>query len=287
MSPEFQPTLPLRGATDLRGADGVRLAVSTHAPLAGSDPEMAMVTDDLAMVSTHAPLAGSDCGKRWSRHDRSCFNPRSPCGERPAADPVLAGLVGFNPLSPCGERLMPCASCSTSLSFNPRSPCGERQLRENDNGISDKFQPTLPLRGATARTRPRWTATASFNPRSPCGERRRASYGAAPYPSGFNPRSPCGERPSRLDVGDLTLPVSTSLPLRGATCWRGPRGTCSTCFNPRSPCGERPAGYVPRLAGFRFQPTLPLRGATRVRRAVGGHGGFQPTLPLRGATAHS
>ena len=55
----FQPTLPLRGATDdLRFRAGLG-GVSTHAPLAGSDylvPRLGYIRD----VSTHAPLAGSD-----------------------------------------------------------------------------------------------------------------------------------------------------------------------------------------------------------------------------------
>ena len=35
---EFQPTLPLRGATSSRVGVGRHVLVSTHAPLAGSDP---------------------------------------------------------------------------------------------------------------------------------------------------------------------------------------------------------------------------------------------------------
>ena len=78
----FQPTLPLRGATEItqdsedygsfnprspcgeRRDDELRLGylvalVSTHAPLAGSDAYQTEIART-AGVSTHAPLAGSD-----------------------------------------------------------------------------------------------------------------------------------------------------------------------------------------------------------------------------------
>ena len=78
---QFQPTLPLRGAT-LTEPEGLEYGdVSTHAPLAGSDGHANKPRDHEA-VSTHAPLAGSDgCGSIRVSWDR-CVNPRSPCGER-------------------------------------------------------------------------------------------------------------------------------------------------------------------------------------------------------------
>ena len=55
----FQPTLPLRGATEFLADIAERERVSTHAPLAGSDVVHLEGRVD-AEVSTHAPLAGSD-----------------------------------------------------------------------------------------------------------------------------------------------------------------------------------------------------------------------------------
>ena len=80
---EFQSTLPVRGATDLQhhlqGAQG---------------------------ISIHAPRAGSDGAKVEPVTLYTDFNPRSPCGERPA---LFQGYLEsaknyFNPRSPCGER---------------------------------------------------------------------------------------------------------------------------------------------------------------------------------------
>ena len=56
----FQPTLPLRGATEVAAPSLYPRSVSTHAPLAGSD-----------VISPGSVVA------------RQRFNPRSPCGERP------------------------------------------------------------------------------------------------------------------------------------------------------------------------------------------------------------
>ena len=59
----FQSTLPLRGATHRRMGKPTDLRISIHAPLAGSDIQ----------VEESPPVHGY-------------FNPRSPCGERLAAE---------------------------------------------------------------------------------------------------------------------------------------------------------------------------------------------------------
>ena len=102
----FQPTLPLRGATQHHPLILTVPQVSTHAPLAGSDraPEKecpagggfnprspcgerrrrpGTTWQRLWIVSTHAPLAGSDARRTCRAARATRFNPRSPCGERP------------------------------------------------------------------------------------------------------------------------------------------------------------------------------------------------------------
>ena len=191
------------------------------------------------MISIHAPLAGSDARRAGFYTPHGDFNPRSPCGERPAR----AG---------CGRRI--------AGHFNPRSPCGERPGKPRSAQSSAGFQSTLPLRGATPGfTRLCLCITISihaplagsdcedtlsliaeihFNPRSPCGERPdwEADRSAARY---FNPRSPCGERPWRIRSSDRSSPFQSTLPLRGATRHDVVHGVAGHDFNPRSPCGER------------------------------------------------
>ena len=77
-------------------------------------------------ISIHAPLAGSDPPSARILPNRTNFNPRSPCGERPQQSGSASMVQNFNPRSPCGERpLFRCYLLWPGY-FNPRSPCGER-----------------------------------------------------------------------------------------------------------------------------------------------------------------
>ena len=169
------------------------------------------------------------------------------------------------------------------------------------------FQPTRPLRGATAGPLNRHYHKGDFNPRAPCGARRLM----LPLPSAwqhFNPRAPCGARLASVILSLwLVLLFQPTRPLRGAT------GVSRVCirttfisthaplagrdlltsfvwlsrfnFNPRAPCGARPCLGVTRAHYIKFQPTRPLRGATNATiRIILTTIKFQPTRPLRGAT---
>ena len=147
---KFQPTLPMRGATG-------------DAPLGGAHRP----------ISTHAPHAGSDCDRLRGRGHERDFNPRSPCGERlrfrhphlralristhaphAGSDSGRSRQSSFLIISthaPHAGSDFFVAQIREDLSyFNPRSPCGERRGRPKGRIIGEKFQPTLPMRGATA-----------------------------------------------------------------------------------------------------------------------------------------
>ena len=125
--------------------------VSTHAPLAGSDPLNHARVCSLVVVSTHAPLAGSDgpsplrsAADRVSTHAPLAGSDALGTGAAVGGDPVSthAPLAGSDE----GLRVLHV----DGHSFNPRSPCGERLERIEYTNDSGWFQPTLPLRGATA-----------------------------------------------------------------------------------------------------------------------------------------
>ena len=150
---KFQSTLPLRGATLLRGRNGDAVFISIHTPLAGSDRDEG-ITDRAIDISIHTPLAGSDWRSRNSNRARKYFNPHSPCGERlascrPAVKPwdisihtPLAGSDGCNMIAQ-----------EPYLRFQSTLPLrGATALRVGMVG-QHKFQSTLPLRGATAEMR--------------------------------------------------------------------------------------------------------------------------------------
>ena len=145
-------------------------------------------------VSIHALLAECDYTAFPVPASELCFNPRTPCGVRPALLSLQWGL-----------------SC-----FNPRTPCGVRP-RASENVISGKwFQSTHSLRSATVHvpemvgksgvsihallaecdarcTAKRWQLEVSIHALlAECD--RSASAGLTSHGS-FNPRTPCGVRP--------------------------------------------------------------------------------------------
>ena len=123
----FQSTLPLRGAT-------FSMRLVQH----------------IVSISIHTPLAGSDGTARpWSRPCGN-FNPHSPCGERQYAyrhPSVKVEISIHTPLAgsdEAGAAVLVKAdviSIHTPLAGSDSLLCGRYQY--------NKFQSTLPLRGAT------------------------------------------------------------------------------------------------------------------------------------------
>ena len=82
----FQSTHPLRGATSLAGLKDlvVKVFQSTH-PLRGATISVLFSCFSM-IISIHAPLAGCDHNAASLFFIRQNFNPRTPCGVRPAKD---------------------------------------------------------------------------------------------------------------------------------------------------------------------------------------------------------
>ena len=152
-----------------------RPGISIHAPRVGSD--LGDSESDVAQltISIHAPRVGSD-GRLFPRQSPyKDFNPRSPCGERPAGGgaaahkesiSIHAPRVGSDVNWDNGQRI-------ANRNFNPRSPCGERQAILTSLRAMVIFQSTLPVWGATIFRLFLTIMWLHFNPRSPCGERPR------------------------------------------------------------------------------------------------------------------
>ena len=151
------------------------LRISTHAPRTGSDENPEWLEDGL-MISTHAPRTGSDGQFPLNVFPLHNFNPRSPHGERRTRRrSQMERKNHFNPRSPHGERHRSrCDTCvAIAISTHaPRTGSDNTCLRLSSvNGISthaprtgsdvfaqdvefldSAFQPTLPARGATAKS---------------------------------------------------------------------------------------------------------------------------------------
>ena len=185
----FQPTRPLRDAT---GAFDTYVSddyISTHASLAGRDPRKkgknlgisefqptrplrdatatSACTFSCTKISTHASLAGRDTACIIILAIRSDFNPRVPCGTRPATAAAPVIRCHFNPRVPCGTRLDRAVQLKMILHFNPRVPCGTRPARTAAALSQHLFQPTRPLRDATLATYSTAIGNSEFQPTRP------------------------------------------------------------------------------------------------------------------------
>ena len=148
----FQSTLSLRRATAGAVRRKAGACISIHALLAESDSVSTFTARDLG-ISIHALLAESDhpvCPEgvqdvqfqstlslrratlkyRWHISTQCNFNPRSPCGERPAteAEQAKTYIISIHALLAESDSLWS-ATISRWGNFNPRSPCGERPNR--------------------------------------------------------------------------------------------------------------------------------------------------------------
>ena len=178
-------------------------------------------------------------GRLW--HEDTNFNPRAPCGARPfTAQHQKFVTEDFNPRAPCGARLTAFVAKRSSALFQPTRPLrGATAKHSADAPPTNAFQPTRPLRGATISS--------------------AATIPNIPY---FNPRAPCGARQSVQARYRKANVISTHAPLAGRDEKVCLPVRAFVNFNPRAPCGARRDRFNNRCDDLRFQPTRPLRGAT-------------------------
>ena len=195
----FQPTLPARGATRRCNSDGGRGADFNPRSPHGERPNCLKSMDSpksfqptlpargatslwhppdcVAFISTHAPRTGSDGEEQIDRvpHiDISTHAPRTGSDSRDRPD--ARTVRDFNPRSPHGERHAMRYALEKHIinKFQPTLPARGATLSSSQTCRSCKtFQPTLPARGAThPLQQARLSGVCNFNPRSPHGERQ-------------------------------------------------------------------------------------------------------------------
>ena len=194
----------------------------------------------LSVISIHAPRAGCDRPHGVYLNHGKDFNPRTPCGVRPAPfRKPRRRMLNFNPRTPCGVRPGTGDAVPDHQDFNPRTPCGVRLWTRLHSRSVTCISIHAPRAGCDSDPASRPSHRAHFNPRTPCGVRPlqcaqqldlrvisihvpRAGCDPAtlstrsPCPH-FNPRTPCGVRPSAIILSR----------------------SCPRYFNPRTPCGVR------------------------------------------------
>ena len=148
--------------------------------------------------------------------------------------------------------------------FNPRAPCGARPKCELVHTFPAEFQPTRPLRGATARDAV-GLARGEISTHAPLAGRDARIFGRGFRHNTFQPTRPL-RGATVLSKNDLRLHlISTHAPLAGRDFFRFCYLFKISNFNPRAPCGARPSNVLHIVAFTIFQPTRPLRGATHLK----------------------
>ena len=262
---KFLSTLSLRRATRCSSVSPNRSGFLSTLSLRRATRAERYANSQQEFLSTLSLRRATDTSKDTIKTVTN-FYPRSPCGERQAANGLAdappkisihallaesdsrsaagpAGSRHFYPRSPCGERLAGAISqLQRRTDFYPRSPCGERLHAAHFfsffGGIS--IHALLAESDATCT---KVTATPrDFYPRSPCGERRLYSF----YRHHFLIfLSTLSLRRATLETLYLSLMPAISIHALLAESDSWLRGMIPLClyFYPRSPCGERRVHY--------------------------------------------
>ena len=148
----------------------------------------------------------------------------------------------------------------------------------------NRFQSTLPMRGATLHNRHCQCNHSYFNPHSPCGE-RLAVLLSCTYHTIISIHTPhAGSDRNDRYSHICKHGFQSTLPMRGATrLWVE---KCQSCLiSIHTPHAGSDSKIMDAYKGrYIFQSTLPMRGATIPFTFFGHSSRFQSTLPMRGAT---
>ena len=122
----FQSTLPVWGATITLCVKCSVLLFQSTLPVWGAT-NWKQLHRIIWEISIHAPRVGSDARHGLPDGQRGHFNPRSPCGERPAKKRQKRKNRKISIHAPrVGSDVRRLGHCRPVRDFNPRSPCGER-----------------------------------------------------------------------------------------------------------------------------------------------------------------
>ena len=148
----FQPTLPARGATRITGDGFWRSEFQPTLPARGATPEYSILPVSV-YISTHAPRTGSDLAEFVSglREEISTHAPRTGSDGAFQVSDALSMISTHAPRT--GSDMFTIPFIALTSDFNPRSPHGERQQGRRHHDGPAEFQPTLPARGATERSK--------------------------------------------------------------------------------------------------------------------------------------
>ena len=307
--------------------------ISIHAPRAGSDDALAAYLQEISFISIHAPRAGSDLDadsaiiRRWI----SIHAPRAGSDGKWLGGHIIfarfqstlpvrgatvhRGKLGADPRisihapragSDHPQPMLP----RWCMHFNPRSPCGERRAVRFAARLTDSFQSTLPVRGATRRPKRTYQRDETISIHAPRAGSDGLRDGADDQRRKFQSTLPVRGATSRRQARRSTSRFQSTLPVRGATTSlfdcrtpihisiHAPRAGSDSIALLRSVLLQTISIHAPRAgsdcmvkmttSGFDISIHAPRAGSDAYcRKALRLVGGFQSTLPVRGATIRS
>ena len=212
--------------------------ISTHAPLAGRDPLLPMVTSSRVTFQPTRPLRGATTSISSGTTRRSYFNPRAPCGARlPSKQEVGLGSE-FQPTRPLRGATVGPFPADVADGISTHAPLAGRDPDGSPGYISPfGFQPTRPLRGATQSGR---AVTVRFE---------------------ISTHAPLAGRDDLVIVGAVVcVQISTHAPLAGRDPLSTVFGVVGRDFNPRAPCGARLLDLPAADHGVDISTHAPLAG---------------------------
>ena len=243
------------------------------------------VTDD--RISIHAPHAGCDRSTASKLRASLHFNPRTPCGVRPASRETRWRRGLFQSTHPMrGATLADGLCLAVDAVISIHAPHAGCDLMFWQHCISYlPFQSTHPMRGAT------WSIAYAmqlsiFQSTHPMRGATHLLLRCIVHLiiSIHAPHAGC-DMPMTLSASRCCTFQSTH-PMRGATARALAGGAEAPHFNPRTPCGVRRENTPAAQRFVEFQSTHPMRGATKPpMSSFVSCSEFQSTHPMRGATA--
>ena len=178
-------------------------------------------------------------------------------------DTVTKTRERFNPRAPCGARRETCAYTARYIIFQPTRPLRGATAISKKSWQIHKFQPTRPLRGAT-RPQLHRLGDPRISTHAPLAGRDEPPAKEGKTKLEFQPTRPLRGATCRLTVcTPCRYTISTHAPLAGRDARMPASRAERRDFNPRAPCGARQGiRLINSMLEITFQPTRPLRGAT-------------------------
>ena len=192
LSTDFNPRAPCGARRWRKSFSKNCLIFQSTRPMRGATPRHAHY-HLISFISIHAPHAGRDDDRRGQKTVNRYFNPRAPCGARPAA-PVVEVLP---------------------KEISIHAPHAGRDLRAIISFAPMKiFQSTRPMRGATTSGVSTFVVD-GISIHAPHAGRDSQAAMEPRQREHFNPRAPCGARQEPTHFTDSVTRISIHAPHAG------------------------------------------------------------------------